>query len=91
MSNEEKAKINDIISMSNTNQVYDIVDFNALHESLYEDLMEMSKWKEEQMIDKAVKWLNDWFTDDSCGCGIPITKTAREEFFNDFRNYMKEE
>lgn len=49
MTNEEKAR--DIISISNTNQVYDVVDFNALHESLYEDLMEMAKWKDEQFED----------------------------------------
>lgn len=42
-------------------------------------------------IEKACEWLTDWFTDDSCKCGIPITKTAREKFFNNFRNYMKEE
>ena len=41
-------------------------------------------------LEKACEWLNDWFTDDSCKCGIPITKTAREKFFNDFRNYIKE-
>lgn len=46
MTNEEK--IEEIISISNTNQVYDIVDFNALHESLYEDLMEMAEWKDKQ-------------------------------------------
>ena len=41
-------------------------------------------------IEKACEWLNNWFTDDSCKCGIPITKTARAIFFNNFRNYMKE-
>ena len=55
MTNEEKAK--EMISMSNTNQVYDMVDFNALHEALYEDLMEMAEWKEKQMIEKACEWL----------------------------------
>lgn len=49
MKNEEKVR--EIISMFNTNQVYDVVDFNALHKSLYEDLMGMAKWKDEQFED----------------------------------------
>ena len=53
MTNEEKAR--DLISVSNTNQVYDVVDFNTLHESLYEDLMEMAKWKDEQFEDMKEK------------------------------------
>ncbi len=46
MTNEGKTR--EMISISNTNQVYDVVDFNALHESLYEDLMEMAEWKDKQ-------------------------------------------
>lgn len=56
MTNEEK--IEEIISISNTNQVYDIVDFNALHESLYEDLMEMAEWKDEQFLEEKKKLLS---------------------------------
>lgn len=46
---------------------------------------------QDDFIEKACEWLNDWFTDDSCRCGIPITKAAREEFFNEFKNSMKGE
>ena len=49
MTDEEKVR--EIIRISNTNQVYDVVDFNALHESLYEDLMEMAEWKDKQFED----------------------------------------
>lgn len=47
MNNEEKAQ--DIISVTNANQVYDVVDFDALHEALLEDLLEMAQWKDEQL------------------------------------------
>jgi hypothetical protein len=62
------------------------------NEAAYRASIQMAKWKEQQMIDKAIKWLNDWFkfTDPSGRCEIPITKTAIEAFFNEFRNYMKE-
>lgn len=59
MTQEEKIK--EIIRLSNANQVYGVADFDDLHESLHEDLMEMAKWKEEQMIEKAVKWLEYQF------------------------------
>lgn len=52
----DKEKAEEIISTSNTNQVYDVVDFNTLHECLYEDLMEMAEWKDAQIkshIEKA--------------------------------------
>lgn len=54
MTDEEKVR--EIIKISNTNQLYDVVDFNALHKSLYEDLMEMAEWKDAQIksnIEKA--------------------------------------
>ena len=38
------------------------------------------------MIEKACEWLNDLLTND-----LPITKTAREDLLNDFRNYLKGE
>lgn len=47
MTQEEKIK--EIIKISDTNQLYDVVDFNALHESLHEDLIEMAKWKDKQL------------------------------------------
>lgn len=50
-----------------------------------------AQWADKTMIEKAAEWLNDWFTDDSCRCGIPITKTARDDFFNDFKKAMEEE
>jgi len=56
MTNEEK--IREIISISNTNQVYDVVNFNALHESLYEDLVEMAKWKDEQYKEEKKELLS---------------------------------
>lgn len=46
MTNKQKAK--EIIAMSDTKQVYDIVDFKSLEEALYDDLMEMAKWKDAQ-------------------------------------------
>lgn len=67
MTNEEKAK--EIIKMSETKQVYDIVDIKSLEEALYDDLMQMAQWKDEQfkaekqaLIDKACEWLehNVW-------------------------------
>lgn len=55
------------------------------------DSIQTTKLKEEQMLDKAVKWLNDWLTDNPAkNCAIPITKDAKDEFLNRFRNYMKE-
>ena len=56
MTNEEKVR--EIISVSNTNQVYDVVNFNALHESLYEDLMEMAEWKDEQYKEEKKELLS---------------------------------
>lgn len=51
----------------------------------------MTKLKEEQMLDKAVKWFSDWLTDSPAkNCRIPITKDAKEDLLNKFRNYMKE-
>jgi hypothetical protein len=56
-----------------------------------EKAKEIGKQKEQQMIDKAVKWLNDWLTDEPAkNCAIPITKDVKDEFLNRFRNYMKE-
>lgn len=49
MTDEEKVR--EIIKISNTNQLYDVVDFNALHKSLYEDLMEMAEWKDKLFED----------------------------------------
>lgn len=49
MTDEEKVR--EIIKISNTNQLYGVVDFNALHKSLYEDLMEMAEWKDKQFED----------------------------------------
>ena len=43
-------------------------------------------WDAEKVID----WLNSWFTDDICKCGLPITKDARKTFFNDLRKAMEE-
>lgn len=61
----------------------------CVHE--YKDAaLEMAAWKEQQMIKKAVEFLNDWFTDDTCNCRIPITEDAREEFFNNFKKYMED-
>jgi hypothetical protein len=55
------------------------------------DSIQMTKLKEEQMLDKAVKWLNDWLTDEPArNCAIPITKDAKDKFLDRFRNYMKE-
>ena len=93
MSDEEKAKVNDIISMSNTNQVYDIVDFNALHESLYEDLMEMAKWKEQQVIDKTCEWLKanaDYYISDAGKDWISDWKLDMDELLEDFTKAMEE-
>ena len=66
-------------------------DTMSPNEAAYRASIQMVKWKEQQMIDKAVRWLNDWLTDDPfSNCVIPITKAAKEEFFNNFKNYMKE-
>jgi hypothetical protein len=43
-------------------------------------------WDSEKVID----WLNSWFTEDICKCGLPITKDARKHFFNDLRKAMEE-
>ena len=89
MTNEEKAQ--EIARGCFSKRTVDL-PVNKLEQVIIKDAcLKAMEWKEEQMIDKAVRWLNDWFTDDSCGCGIPITKAAREDFFNDFRNDMKEE
>lgn len=66
-------------------------DTMSPNEAAYRASIQMAKWKEQQMIDKTVRWLNDWLTDEPTkNCGIPITKDAKDEFLNRFRNYMKE-
>ena len=57
-----------------------------------ENVQEIEKQKEEQTIDKAIRWLNVCLTDNPAkNCRIPITKDAKEDLLNKFRNYMKEE
>lgn len=46
MTNKEKAE--EIIKMSNTKEVYDVIDFPSLEAALSEDLMQMAAWKDEQ-------------------------------------------
>lgn len=79
MTQEEKIK--EIIRLSNTNQVYGVVDFNALHESLHEDLKEMAKWKEEQLIEKAIGWID--YNNENGGCNF-------DEWEKDFKKAMEE-
>lgn len=81
MTQEEKAK--EIISVSNTNQVYDVVDFNALHEALHEDLIEMAAWKEQRMIEKACEWLAPAFKD-------LAGYYSGSELLDDFKKAMEE-
>ena len=55
MTNEEKAE--EIIQVSDTKYVYDIVDYKSLEIALKDDLMEMAKWKDEQMKSTLVDFM----------------------------------
>ena len=46
MTTEEKVK--EIIELSDTKYVYDIVDFHALEVALSKDLIEMAEWNDKQ-------------------------------------------
>lgn len=55
-----------------------------------------SDWKDQHTrkglwdAEKVINWLNSWFTDDICQCRLPITKDARNTFFNDLRKAMED-
>ena len=58
---------------------------------LYDAILEMSQWKEHQMIDKACEWLKEntscyaSFDDD-----IISDKENKNNFINDFKQAMEE-
>ena len=83
MNKQDEEKAREIIRISNTKQVYDIVDFDSLEEALEEDLIEMARLKEEKTIEKAVEWLEPVFKDlAGYNRGGALIK--------DFKKYMEE-
>jgi hypothetical protein len=82
MTNEEKAL--QIASLNGYMGSYDKLMFKAA--------MQMAKWKEQQMIEKACEWLKDnvndsyldWYDWEKC-------RLNKDELLRDFREAMEEQ
>lgn len=76
MTNEEKAneiKANDVCCV-----------WNGGCPNVYNAAMEMAEWKREQMIKKAVNFLNE-----NLLCTLLFDKYDKENFINNFRKAME--
>ena len=55
---------------------------------VFNAVMEMAAWKEQQMIEKSIEWLKDIMYFDEYG--LTHKKSTMEEFIHDFKQAMEE-
>lgn len=75
-------------------ELSDNSEFVTSKEEIKEACMYMAKWKEKQMINKAVEWLighvNDYIVNDNCGGEHRNWLKVKSECFIDLRKAMEE-